>query len=1088
MASYVNRDGGSGFNWNSNNNFRDTEKVRDVDNVLDIVFIDRDGRAVSINPKTFLDKVNNGSITATDSSYVARCHDDAKEPILIRETNRDKFKDTFTAYGGGSWHSDGSDEVSNWKYGYRENFQWESMKQGDPNLDTSDGECTEFSLLYHRLDAMQFMFHKGYQLFDMDNFNSWKNWVGYPSSGGTYYAYAFVMYLSAENYARVLGCFDTDRNDMQTTIERLFLNNNGLTNYSQMRSMVNSFCSNPIPPYSFLSNGRYKMGTTIWSPNTKYKLICQPDGNLVVYEQLNANSGNPSELRFVWSTGTFKFYENKITVRPVLAVQTDGNIVLYMQKSNNARVLTEAGATWSSDTRGSNMKLGLANNGNLYAFVGHPQTNDFKIHWSSGNSTSTYNHIMGIFYAFDSKCSNTSYSNSTLDNIKYKYEYCSRSDNAFSDPDCKTFFQGYTISGDSNGQYKKKMDDTVKKLCSKVKEDADLKDCDIVPSGILRDGCKAILNNNNNKAKEFCSCVQPLGNAKTLFDNYKYHPKCWDQKCINNGYKLEEYNTEANKCPTSICIQEMSLKNLIQEAGSKIEMKCNINNDTTVKRNVNNTPNNLCGNMKIRAKCLNASNINNVSITECLDDNHVNSRYQKFQYNPTTKELRTAWSNSTPKCITVKGGKFDNNTEINLSNCDKSDSQKFLYDKDRNQIVSEKDQTKCLDLQGGNTANGTGLQLRTCEDDYEGQLFKASECSESALQNLLYSTNLPIEDKDLCGTSSLLSNTNKCINFSKDNPYIDDCANTDNNTKVFMMSATDGSIRPYKNNDYCLESGSDGKVYVKMCEDIKKFYADGIVGTIPSKQKFLYNTVTKQIHLGENNRKCIDVKEVNGNYVISTGDCIESNTQKFNMGADCTDAYKKTIELNETTRLKNIETENQRLAEIKRLGEEKRVAEAKRVETARIAEENRLAEEARKAEEAKRLKEAKELEERKAAEAQKLKEANDLKEKKRLEDLAVIEEQRKIEEQRRIEEQKKLDGAKKLEEQKKIEEQKQPTDTISGVDAVNVGDVGDKMFYIFTFLLLFVCIIIIVFRPKNKITGSGEIWEELTVKPHLLAK
>lgn len=1059
MAKYKNRDGGDGFNWNSNDNFRDSRKVRDVDNVIDIVFIHRDGRAVSVNPQTFLDKINNDSINTTDSSYVARCNDDAKEPVLIRETGRDSFRNTFTAFGSGAWHAndDGEDdEVSNWDHGYRNDFQWEAMRQGDPGLGSGDNRCTEFSLLYHRLDAMQLMFHKGYQLFDMDNFNSWKNWIGYPSSGGTYYIYVFVMYLSADNYAKVLGCFNSDRNDMQTTVERLFSNNNGLTNRNSLTSMANAFCSNPIPSYSFLSNGNHKMGTTIWSPNTKYKLFVQPDGNLVAYEQQNANSSDPSSCRPYWYTNTAKFHNDEITVRPVLSIQSDGNIVFYKQKSTNTRQLGLSGAMWNTNTRGNNMKLGIANNGDLYAFTGHPQTNDFRIHWSSDNNDRTYNEIMNNFYAFNSKCNNSNYTNSTLDNIKYKYEYCSRDKKPFEDGNCKTFFQGYNISGDNNGQYKKSMDDTVKRLCSNVRDDS------------------------ATNYKDFCACVQPLGKSKTLFDNYKYHPKCWEQSCINNGYKLEEYSTEANKCPTGICIQEMDLKNLVQESGSKIQMTCNIGGNTTTKRNVNNTPNNLCGTMKIRAKCLNANSAGNVSITECLDDNHVNSRYQKFQYNPTTKELKTTWSNNNPKCITVRGGKFENNIDIHLSNCDKSDSQKFLYDKDRNQIVPEKDQSKCLDLQGGNTANGTGLQLRTCEDGYEGQIFKASECSESTLQNLLYSTNLSIEDKDLCGTSSLTSNSNKCLNFSRGDPYIDDCSNGDNNTKVFVMSATDNSIRPYLDSDYCLESSSDGKIYVKMCEDMKKYYENGTVGVNPARQKFLYNTTSKQIHLGENNRKCINVAEANGKYTISTSDCNDSNTQKFNMGAQCTDANKRTITLNETNRVKAIETERQRLAEIARVNEENRLTEIKRAEDARIAEENRLMEEARRVEEERRREETRIVEERRLAEEQRLNDIRMLEERKRLDDLAVIEEERRAEELRRDEE------------LRRVEEEKKPIVPVEinnnvpiGIDS-NVDD--NNLFSIFIILLLFVCIIIIVFRQKNKIIGKGEIWGQLKVNPPQLAK
>ncbi len=94
MPEYKKRDGGSGFQWNSNDNFKTSRKVRDVDNVLDIVFIHRDGRAVSVDPQVFLDKINNNSISSTAVEYTARCNDDAGEPVLIRETNRDSFINT----------------------------------------------------------------------------------------------------------------------------------------------------------------------------------------------------------------------------------------------------------------------------------------------------------------------------------------------------------------------------------------------------------------------------------------------------------------------------------------------------------------------------------------------------------------------------------------------------------------------------------------------------------------------------------------------------------------------------------------------------------------------------------------------------------------------------------------------------------------------------------------------------------------------------------------------------------------------------------------------------------------------------------
>lgn len=1064
MPEYIQIDGSSGFQWNSNNNFKTSINTRGLDNVIDIVFIDRKGRAVSVDLQKFKDKINNTSIDSTDVSFVPRCNDDAKEPVSIRETGRDNFRNNFTLTSG-SWHAndDGEDdEVSNWDHEFRNNFQFEALKQADPNWKDTDGKCTEFSLLYHRLDIIQQMFHRGYRFFDMNNLNSWKNWIGYPSSGGTYYVYTMIMCLTAEDYAKVLGCFNGQRNDMETTVHRLFTAN-GLTNRDNMKNMGNAFCSNPIPDYSYLGTGSYKMGTTIWSPNTKYKLFVQPDGNMVLYEQQNANTDYPSACRSYWSTDSGKFYGNEISVRPILAVQADGNIVLYKQKSTEARKLTLGGSIWNTNTRGSGVKLGLANNGHLFAFTGHPQTNNLNVIWSTQKTEEVHNEIVKNFYAFNGKCTDTNYTSSTVNNLKYRYEYCSQGDKPYSDSNCKNLFAGYTISGDSNDTYKKKMDDTVVDLC------------------------KGVSSSSSQAYKDFCSCVNPLGDAKTIYETGKFHPKCWENKCINSGYKLNSYAT--NTCPSKICIQDIKLTNVIQEAGSKVEMKCEIDGDKTVKRDVVNTPNTLCGSLKIRGKCLNTNTSNNVNIHDCLDNMHVNSKYQKFQYNPAKMQLKTAWSNASPKCLTIKGGVISNNTDIHLANCDNSESQQFLYDKNRNQIVSNKDQTKCVDLKAGDYTSGTGFQLRTCEDGIEGQIFSSTECSETALQDLLYSTNLTIEDRNLCGNATLNTDTNKCINFSKDGIYVEDCpitTNFKNNTKVFSLNAVDSSIRDYHTGENCLEDGGDGKVYMRQCEDVRQIYATGTAGTLPARQKFLYNTTTKQLHSGSNNKKCVESKLNNGVYSLVISDCSDSNgSQKFNLGAFCNDQQKNTIATSETTRLRLLE--NARLAEANRLAQEaeaKRLAEQQRLkaisdeaERLRLIEEQRL--KAIADEEARLL-----AVEKERVRLLKEKELAELAEKIRLEELA---EQARLEEaeRQRIEQEQQLALvlAQDAERKRLIEEAELAKQAALEAEQKIIEEENQRT-YIIIFVILFVCIIItiVVSRLNNTKKGYGEKWDLLRVK------
>jgi len=1074
MPEYRQIDGSSGFSWNSNNNFKTSIAIRGLDNIIDIVFIHRDGRAVSVDLQKFKDKVNNNSIDSTDVSFVPRCNDDSKEPVNIRETGRDNFRNTFTAYGEGSWHAndDGeNDEVSNWEHGFRDNFQLESLRQADPKLSDKDGKCTEFSLLYHRLDIVQQMFHRGYRFFDMDNFNSWKNWIGYPSSGGGYYVYAMIMCLTAEDYAKVLGCFNGQRNDMQTTVNRLFTEN-GLTNRNNMINMGNDFCSNPIPDYSFLNTGTYRMGTTIWSPNTRYKLFLQPDGNLVLYEQKNANSDYPSDCSPYWSTGSNKFHNGEISVKSVLAVQSDGNIVLYKQKSNEDRKLTinYNSPIWDTKTRGSGVKLGLANNGHLFAFTGHPQTNNLSIHWSTQDTNDVYNEIVKNFYAFNSKCSDSKYSNSTTNNIKYKYEYCSQGDKPYSDSNCKNFFSGYTISGDTNDVYKKKMDDSVVNLCSKVS------------------------NSSSQAYKDFCSCVQPLGDAKLIQDNGKFHPRCWETKCINSGYKLNSYAT--NTCPSKICIQEINLINVIQEAGSKVQMTCEIDSNKTTKRDVENTKAKLCGSLKIRGKCLNSNASNEINIQTCTDNSNVNSKYQKFHYNPSNMQLRTAWSKDSPKCLTVKGGKLENNVDIHLANCDNSESQQFLYDTKRNQIVLNKDQTKCVDLKAGDYTNGTGFQLRTCEDDIEGQIFSSTECSESALQDLLYFSNLNIENRNLCGDASLVSNNSKCINFSKDGIYVEDCSintNFKNNTKQFRLNTVDSTIRDYHKGEYCLEDGGDGKIYVRQCEDVRQLYESGTVGTLPARQKFLYNTTTKQLHAGSDNKKCVEAKLINGIYTMNLSDCSENNNnQKFNMGSVCDKQQESNIATIESTRLRLLEEYNQ--AERNKLikeAEEKRLAEEARLK-AIADEEARL-----KAIEDARLKAIADEEarllaiEKEKVRLQKEKELAELAEKIRLEELAEKIRLEELEKQRLEEEQRIAQVlAEEAERKRLIEEAETAKKLMLEEEARLLAEsqaTEEQNLYIMIFGILFICIIITIFvyrlNKSKKIKGTGIEWGLLKAKP-----
>jgi hypothetical protein len=107
------------------------------------------------------------------------------------------------------------------------------------------------------------------------------------------------------------------------------------TNTAQPPGNYTQFCCDTNIP----------IGTRKPSPNGQYYLICQTDGNLVLYK----NNGTA-----IWSSNTFGQTVTKCVM------QTDGNLVLYNQNA----------AVWYSNTPGNqNAFLALQDDGNLVIYT-----------------------------------------------------------------------------------------------------------------------------------------------------------------------------------------------------------------------------------------------------------------------------------------------------------------------------------------------------------------------------------------------------------------------------------------------------------------------------------------------------------------------------------------------------------------------------------------------------------------------------------------------------------------------------------------------------------------------------------------------
>ncbi len=560
---FIDRDGNEDINWNRQDLFPTCAKVRNVENVIDIMLINHYGYMMSMDPVKFVEKINQTEYPSVTNKWATfRCNDDSNEPIPSRTNSRGTISDNMRSLwdrGGGAYQDNDeqvnmsktdskSGDINTWRSGWG----WKAMKQSDP-VNDNEGNCTEFSVLYHRLDCVQSLFQKGYRLFVMDNYNHYRNWVMYDhSSSGKHYNYFLCMYLSAENLAKELGCFNESRSDMRNIVSRLFnADQQKLTNSSNMKSLANEFCGKAFPSYSYLTVGDYNMGTTIYSPNTKYKFIVQPDGNMVIYELKATSQDAPSTLVAIWNSNT-----SQKAIRPILCIQDDGNIVLHQRVSNEVRKLAKGAVAWAKfDTRGTDVKLGLSNSGDLFVFqMGNNR--DFKILKTNGKSsdklTKEINSDVSMFY--DKCTADSNWGVSKSDMIDARSQMCKLGTNIYELDDCRRYFSDYTIAKDQDNQYKKDMDDYVVKTI-----------------------CKSGYDSTNSKLVEFCSCVAPIGDSLQIFKDAKYHPKCWEEKCMVNGYKT--YSMKDIDCPDKVCIQNVNLQNVVVKAGAKVSQTCEIAGD-----------------------------------------------------------------------------------------------------------------------------------------------------------------------------------------------------------------------------------------------------------------------------------------------------------------------------------------------------------------------------------------------------------------------------------------------------------------------------------------------------------------------------
>lgn len=311
-----------------------------------------------------------------------------------------------------------------------------------------------------------------------------------------------------------------------------------------------------------------------YSPNMKYYLIFQSDGNLVLYP-----TGKDSAE---WSSAT---YGNSSAI---LSIQKDGNVVIY-SNSTKSKVL------WKSDTGGDNKSTFLMADDNGYVAIytnnGYDRGGHQLRWWSKSGGTSYYNLVSGLQsndlwnqpQAFSRACTTANYGDNKYDdqNISLaKGKYCATGLNMITDQsNCNMFMEEPPEFTDNKKNvnyltFTKYIKPAVQLICADGYDKQYIDD-----------------PNMQTSVNNFCSCIKPIGSSKQLISNQKspIPAICFDNTCINNGYHRLTDMTARATCPKSICINNMDLKNL--QLANNIKQECtSIVNDKPVTDTKTNQP------------------------------------------------------------------------------------------------------------------------------------------------------------------------------------------------------------------------------------------------------------------------------------------------------------------------------------------------------------------------------------------------------------------------------------------------------------------------------------------------------------------
>jgi hypothetical protein len=319
--------------------------------------------------------------------------------------------------------------------------------------------------------------------------------------------------------------------------------------------------ANTIKMYNtFIPNTQYKASanTIKYSPNMEYYLIFTSDGVLELHQVATTSPVNKDKI--LWDTAAF----TKGRPNAILSIQSDGNIVIY---DNGA-------AIWSIGNHNNTGPAFLVadDNGYAVAYTANGYRGSYNpplwinVHNDNG-VVDLYNKVyVGMQtnaigtdpQSYNRACTTATYGGA-LDTAAISLaqaRYCASGLNLITNTNCSPFLDEANKTSVTNNAFNNYIIPKVKQLCA-----------DGYDSMYPDDPATQTLVNR------FCSCKNPIGNSLAIM-GLGYNPICYDQKCIDSGYKTSNTNNSRATCPTAICIQPINLVNLQVVKG--LNISCNV--------------------------------------------------------------------------------------------------------------------------------------------------------------------------------------------------------------------------------------------------------------------------------------------------------------------------------------------------------------------------------------------------------------------------------------------------------------------------------------------------------------------------------